>query len=846
MALDYYNNDYTGANLNTFGAFNPSGYTDQFGGLVKTLRWHSQTDNHVGRAYAYKYDNLDRFTTANWGSVNGSSGNYSFSPAAPLAYQEAIGSYDRNGNISTLTRNGQLANSLANFGYTYKGGTNQLTQVTNGGSSYLGYQYNAIGQMTQQTQGANTMNVAYNAYGLIKEIRDVNSILTAAFAYDDRGNRLKKTTYKSDGTTPKHTTWYATDAAGNIMAVYESNGTNAIQLTEVSIYGGSRLGMYKPAEQTYFYEVTDHLGNVRGVIGNPSPLTFTATLETSTQTTEQATFFNYSRTSGNSSLFNHTPGGSYAQLLNGGYTGQIGLAKSLSVMPGDVISADVYAKYWNVTSNSSNLGGFATALLSAFGLSVPAQGETGTAASAMNSYGGFVAGGGYSSDGAPKGFLTILTFDNDYNLVNANTAYQQITTAALQPNTPVPPPSTPHEHLSKQVTITQPGFVYIFVSNEDPYQTDIYFDDLTITHQRSKIVAGSDYYPFGLAMENRSITRESYRYAFQGQYSEMDSVTKWNAFELRMYDPSIGRWLSPDPYGQFSSPYLAMGNNPISGADPNGGICCEELFSMADILPEGVTPIVLDGANITPEWDFAMADALLREAPEGAGSLLPGIPNGGKQVEFNMTFNGPVNAQPPVASSFSQAPAASSFSRSVDLSIPKAPMVTTISPPGTLESLIPIWGSGREAAAAFSAGNYWTGAFFTAMAISDVFLVKAIATAGVRALGKVALSNEELIYKAGQKAFENIAGKGGVVGTARHTYAGQLVRRYQSIYGSRGLEVERSFNINGWAGRLDVWDSRNLIIYDWKFGSATMKAAQKAKYIHGMNPDAIVIYHYPY
>jgi len=48
--------------------------------------------------------------------------------------------------------------------------------------------------------------------------------------------------------------------------------------------------------------------------------------------------------------------------------------------------------------------------------------------------------------------------------------------------------------------------------------------------------------------------------------------------------------------------------------------------------------------------------------------------------------------------------------------------------PGFAESLIPIWGSGRQAAAAFSAGNYWAGAAYTALAISDVFLVKSIAT----------------------------------------------------------------------------------------------------------------------
>lgn len=48
--------------------------------------------------------------------------------------------------------------------------------------------------------------------------------------------------------------------------------------------------------------------------------------------------------------------------------------------------------------------------------------------------------------------------------------------------------------------------------------------------------------------------------------------------------------------------------------------------------------------------------------------------------------------------------------------------------PGTLESMVPIWGSGREAYADFEDGNYWEAAGNAAMAASDVFLVKAIAT----------------------------------------------------------------------------------------------------------------------
>jgi RHS repeat-associated protein len=61
-----------------------------------------------------------------------------------------------------------------------------------------------------------------------------------------------------------------------------------------------------------------------------------------------------------------------------------------------------------------------------------------------------------------------------------------------------------------------------------------------------------------------------YRYGYQGQYAEADEETGWNSFELRNYDSKIGKWLSPDPAGQFASPYNGMGNNPVNGVDPDG------------------------------------------------------------------------------------------------------------------------------------------------------------------------------------------------------------------------------------------------------------------------------------
>ena len=70
-------------------------------------------------------------------------------------------------------------------------------------------------------------------------------------------------------------------------------------------------------------------------------------------------------------------------------------------------------------------------------------------------------------------------------------------------------------------------------------------------------------------MPNRQTTDGDYRYAYQGQ--EKDKETNKEAFELRLWDSRIGRWLTTDPKRQYASPYLGMGNDPINGIDPDGG-----------------------------------------------------------------------------------------------------------------------------------------------------------------------------------------------------------------------------------------------------------------------------------
>ena len=88
----------------------------------------------------------------------------------------------------------------------------------------------------------------------------------------------------------------------------------------------------------------------------------------------------------------------------------------------------------------------------------------------------------------------------------------------------------------------------------------------------ANVVSFTDYYPHGSPLPGRNyVSSLGYRYDYQGQ--EKDAETGLLNFELRQFDPRLGRWFAPDPMGQYHSPYLAMGNNPVSMVDPTGGFC---------------------------------------------------------------------------------------------------------------------------------------------------------------------------------------------------------------------------------------------------------------------------------
>ena len=121
------------------------------------------------------------------------------------------------------------------------------------------------------------------------------------------------------------------------------------------------------------------------------------------------------------------------------------------------------------------------------------------------------------------------------------------------------------------LTISQKGFVYVWVSNESK-NAKVWFDDLKVTHVQGIVTQATDYYPYGsVARELKTPEDAVYRFGYQGQFAEKDVETGWNHFELREFDPVVGRWTAIDPKAQYFSPYIGMGNNPISRIDLDGG-----------------------------------------------------------------------------------------------------------------------------------------------------------------------------------------------------------------------------------------------------------------------------------
>ena len=226
-----------------------------FNGNISRFMWHL-TSSSATRGYDFVYDNLDRLTSATYGeseSLQTNRNRYSTSYT-----------YDKNGNILTLTRKGlQDGGSygfIDNLSFTYTG--NQVTRIedssndptyngafnfVDGASQTNEYTYDANGNMTKDLN-KNILSIQYNLLNLPQNMSFGNGN-TAEYAYNAAGERLS-TSY---GNLTSGVTFYN---SANYFYTYGAISNILIDGGYITLSGSTPV---------YHYYLKDHLGSNRVV-----------------------------------------------------------------------------------------------------------------------------------------------------------------------------------------------------------------------------------------------------------------------------------------------------------------------------------------------------------------------------------------------------------------------------------------------------------------------------------------------------------------------------------------------------------------------------------------------------
>ncbi|WP_430906181.1 DUF6443 domain-containing protein [Maribacter sp. 2-571] len=225
-----------------------NGAMSLYNGNISETQWRTaNVDDSSLKYYTYSYDALNRITDAA-GNMTGN------------RYDISDVSYDKNGNIQKLKRNGHTNNSATAFGlmddlsYTYTG--NQLQSVMDSGASTgfidgnpsgYDYVYDQNGNMIRD-DNKGIRSIKYNHLNLPR-IMDLGEG-DIHYAYTADGTKLQKYVFRDGEPLPPD--W--TDYAGNY--IYKNGVLQFFRHSEgyVSVANGN---------YEYVYNYTDHLGNVR-------------------------------------------------------------------------------------------------------------------------------------------------------------------------------------------------------------------------------------------------------------------------------------------------------------------------------------------------------------------------------------------------------------------------------------------------------------------------------------------------------------------------------------------------------------------------------------------------------
>ena len=239
------------------------GYTGTklYNGNISETQWQTAYDQPLlSRKYAYKYDALNRLKNAYYqkpGNVN----------PIPDSYNENL-TYDKNGNILTLNRNGTSEAPapvvpIDNLVYNYDTNSNKLIKVTDnqpfpsgfrdGANLATEYTYDVNGNMiTDANKGISTA-ITYNHLNLPLSVFFPTGNI--AYIYNANGEKVKKVVTV---TTPSSIT--TTDYLDGFQFV-----NNTLQFFPTSEGYVNAVSGFK-----YVYQYKDHLGNIRVSYSTPN------------------------------------------------------------------------------------------------------------------------------------------------------------------------------------------------------------------------------------------------------------------------------------------------------------------------------------------------------------------------------------------------------------------------------------------------------------------------------------------------------------------------------------------------------------------------------------------------
>ena len=576
---------------------------EQYNGNLTGQTWRGR--DGVQRAYGYAYDPLNRLLQGDFVARNASA-----SASTPGLwkseednYRLSFASYDDNGNLLTLRRRGLLANAthattkqygaVDNLTYAYAGNrlqavddlisTNQLPRPADyhGAPASLAgdfqeqgvhqqqeYLYDANGNLTQDRNKGITA-IAYNYLNLPRLIRFGSGADSIVFRYTAAGQKVAKLVYQTGKPT-----LLRTDYLGPYQ--YEDDSLRFFPHAEGRVLRFVSKDAAGQPTTSYQREFTfkDHLGNLRLAYRLGQVHTYTATLEQDSVTPgrERQQFDAPSVSPPVAVPTGLAQTGSYAARLNaGGATPHpLGPLTQLTVQKGDTLFVTAPGRYQQATTNNTfSLLSFIASLLQ------PAPAGTPPGADGSRRGGLPLLQVGLSSatllalhqlpGGVPKGYLRVLSFNEDSVLVDQRTV--QLTDSAL---------NNYQTLRSGQLIVQQNGYVSVYVGNESA--ADVYFDDVTIEHRQGLQVQENQYDPFGLDLAGVSGAAPGLRlknfYQFNGKENQLDLGLNWNHQDWRFYDYQIGRWHVVDPEIENAqeswTPYSFGFDNAVRYADANG------------------------------------------------------------------------------------------------------------------------------------------------------------------------------------------------------------------------------------------------------------------------------------